>query len=174
MLTVFILANDDAKALTRTLNTLVGATVDGLVRDVIVVADVAHVTAATLADEAGCALIAASQFAEALHSAKGDWLMVLEGGALPEQNWAEAVTNHIQFESGAAHFSRSPLAPRTLLQRLFQQEKQLALGLIISKQNALGLGSAALKSPQALAAAAKAKPISAALRPASNAHPSAA
>ena len=174
MLTAFILANDDAKALTRTLNALVGATVDGLVRNVVLVADAVNVMAAKIADDAGCALIAPLQFAAAVQSAKGDWLLLLEGGALLEQNWAEAVSNHIQMQGGAAHLTRSPLAPRTLLKRLFQREQALALGLIISKHAALGLGGDVLNSPENLAKAAKPKPISAALRPASNAHPSAA
>ena len=153
MLTVFILANDDAKALTRTLNALVGATVDGLVRDVVMLGEPDNTTASILADDAGCTLIAPTQFASAVQSAKGDWLLLLEGGALLEQNWAEAASNHIQMQGGAAHFTRSPLAPRTLLKRLFQRERPLALGLLISKHAALSLGGAAISSPENLAKA---------------------
>jgi hypothetical protein len=174
MITAFILANNDAKAITRTLNALIGATVEGLVRELILVADINNETAAKIADYAGCGLVADSEFADAMKQAKGDWLLVLESGALPELGWAEAVSNHIQLENGAARFGRSPLAPRKLLQRLFQPEQPLALGLLIEKRVALSLGQTALRSPQQLAKAVKLKPLPAALRPASNVHPSAA
>ncbi len=174
MITTFILARDDAKALTRTLNALIGATVEGLIREVVVVAETGNETAMKLADHAGCELIAVTQFAAAVHAAKGDWLMVLEAGSLLELGWAEAVSNHIQLGAGVARFTRSPLSPRGFLKRLFQSEQPLALGLLTQKRSTLALGNAALSTPESLAKAAKPKPLSAALRPASNAHPSVA
>jgi hypothetical protein len=170
MITAIILASHDANALTRTLNALIGAAVEGLVRDVVVVASHDNEMAAKLADQAGCALVLPVEFAAAVRAAKGGWLMLLQSGALPEPGWEEAVSHHIQSGGGAARFRRSPLAARALFARLFQAERALALGLIIEKRQALDLGEAALNTPETLAKAAKAKPLpkplSAALRPA--------
>jgi hypothetical protein len=170
MLSVFILANnnslDEAKALTRTLNALISATVEGLVREVVVLAESTDEVAAKLADHAGCDLAPQNDFHARIHAAKGEWLLVLEGGALPEQGWAEAIGNHIESGKGAAHFTRSPLAQRKFIQRLFQRERPLALGLLIEKRAALTLKDVALSSPENLAKAASPKPLSAALRPA--------
>jgi hypothetical protein len=166
MITAFIIANNDAKALTRTLNALIGATVDGLVREVIVLAESTNEMAAKLADDAGCELIGGPAFSAAIHAAKGDWLLVFQGGALPEQGWAEAIENHIQSGHGAARFTRSPLSKRKFTQRFFQNEQPLALGLLIEKRAALTLKDVALSSPENLAKAASPKPLSAALRPA--------
>ena len=174
MITAFLLANHDAKALTRTMNALIGATVEGLVREVVVIAETGDEAAAKLADHAGCELIISTKFAAAVQSAKGEWLMILQAGALPELGWAEAVSNHIQSGNGAARFTRSPLAERGLLKRLFQSEQPLALGLLIPKNVAHGFGNAANSTPENLAKAAKPKRLSAALRPASNAHQGAA
>jgi hypothetical protein len=174
MITAFIIANDDAKALTRTLNALIGATVEGLVREVVLLADTGNVTAAKLADHAGCGLAKTTQFEPMVQSAKGDWLMILESGAFPEQGWTEALENHIQSRGGAARFTRSPLAKQSLKQRLLQRETPLALGLFIQKNVALRLGSSALSTAQTLANAAKPKPLAAQLRPASSARPGAA
>jgi hypothetical protein len=170
MVSVFILANrnafDEAKALTRTLNALISATVDGLVREVVVLAESTDEVAAKLADHAGCDLVALQNFSCALKQAKGEWLLVLEGGALPEQGWAEAIGNHIESAKGTAHFTRSPLAKRKFIQRWFQNERPLALGLLIEKRAALNFKDVALSSPENLAKAASPKPLSAALRPA--------
>lgn len=166
MITAFILANDDAKALTCTLNAMVGATVEGLVREVIMLTTTNNDVAAKLADDAGCALIGSDNFPATVHSSKGEWVMILEAGAMPEQGWMEAVGSHIQDADHVARFTRSPLAPRPLLKRLLQAELPLALGLLISKGQAVEMGEAALRSPSILAKAAKPKPMPAALRPA--------
>jgi hypothetical protein len=166
MITAFILANNDAKALTRTLNALVVATVDGMVREVIVLATYDNDIAAKLADDAGCALISPDNFASTVSVTKGEWLMILVAGALPEQGWLEAVDNHIQSDDKAVRFTRSPLAPRSFLKLLFQAELPLALGLLVRKHEAINLGEPALSSPENLIKAAKPKAMPAALRPA--------
>lgn len=168
MLTIFIIAGFpvSANALTRTLNALIVASVEGLLREVVVLANPDDTEAIKIADHAGCVLARPSDFGSHINSAKGEWLMILECGALPEQGWTEAVTHHIQSGSKAARFTRSPLTPRPLIARMFQPEGRLALGLIIEKQTAMKLGQQALSSPDLLAKAAKPKPISAALRPA--------
>ena len=170
MLTAIILATEDTKAITRTLNALIGATVEGFVREVVLLAAPNNHVAAEIADEAGCELLDALSFGTAIFTAKGSWLVILEAGAFPESGWVEALSDHIQSSTSAARFKRSPLAPRKLFDRLFQPEKPLCLGLIIEKQAALALGSDALQHPEILAKSAKAKIKLAALRPASNAH----
>jgi hypothetical protein len=167
MITAFIRADYNGKALTRTLAALIGATVEGLVRDVVILANADDEAAHKIADEAGCHVLKLDGFAAAVQSAKSEWLMILEAGAVPEQGWQEAIGNQIQFEHGKAlRFTRSPLAPRPFFKRLLQPELPLALGLIIEKRHALTLGETALNTPQGLAKAAKPKPMPAALRPA--------
>ena len=174
MLTVFILANHDAKALGRTLNALISASVDGLVREVLVVAEDTNDVASKLADDAGCNLVHPSQFPSVLKAAKGEWLMILQAGSLPEHGWAEAVGNHIESGGQTVRFTRSPLSPRNFIERLFKAEQPLALGLLIEKAVVLKLDQAVLSSAEILASATKPKTMPAALRPASNAHPDAA
>ena len=174
MITAFIIADSDVQTLTRTLNALIGATVEGLLREVIVITECENDEVAKLADHVGCALIAQTEFSTALQAAKGDWVLLLEGGALPEQGWVEAVGNHIQMDGGAARFTRSPLAQRHMVQRLFQRETRLVLGLLIKKRTAVAFGKSALTTPEALAKAANPKPLAAQLRPALNVHRGAA
>jgi hypothetical protein len=167
MITAFILANDDAKALTRTLNALIG--VEGLFREVVILAATDNEVATKLADQAGCMLAVPDEFSALIRSAKGEWILILEGGALPEHGWMEAVENHLQSSTGSARFTRSALTKRSLANRLFHRDTPLALGLLIRKQAALGVST-----PENLAKAAKPKQLAAQLRPASNAHPNAA
>ena len=174
MITAFIIANDDAKALTRTLNALIGATVEGLVREVVLLAESNNATAEKLADEAGCLFGLPADFAKIVPAAKGDWLLVLEAGALPEHGWIETLENHVQANGTAARFTRSPLAKKSLRQKLFGQNTPLSLGLLVQKGAVLALGKSAYSTPQSLVKAAKPKPLPAHLRPASNVHPSAA
>ena len=166
MITVFIIASLDTKPLVRTLNALIAATVEGLVREVVIIAETGNDEVAKLANDAGCDFVSSTDFPAAVQTCKGNWLMILESGALPEQGWAEAVGNHVQSNESAARFKRSPLAQRSFLQRLFHSERPLALGLLVQKNAALGLGQAALATPEILVKAAKPKPLSAALRPA--------
>lgn len=174
MFTAIILANTDAKAMTRTLNALIGATVSGLVRDVILLADIQNEIAGKIADFSGCKLASPGDFAEIVLAAKTDWLLLLEAGCLPEEGWDESVENFAANARAAARFTRSPLAPRTLLSRLFHAEKPLALGLVVEKSHAVQLLRQTNPTPYHLAKAAKPVVLSAKLRPASGVHPNAA
>ena len=172
MITAFILANNDAKALARTLNALIGATIEGLVREVVLLAETGNEIATKLADQTGCLITSQREFSGLVKSAKGDWILILESGAFPEQGWVEAFENHLQSGSGAARFTRSPLAKQSLRNRLFKRETPLALGLLIEKR--VALDKYTLSTPELLAKTAKPKPLPAQLRPASNARQGAA
>lgn len=166
MFTAIILANTDAKATTRTLNALIGATVSGLVRDVVLLADIQNEIASKIADFSGCRLAAPGDFAEIVSAAKTDWLLLFEAGCLPEEGWDESVGSFVSNAGTAARFTRSPLSPRSWMSRLFHAEKPLALGLVVEKRYALQLLRQANSTPYDLAKAAKPIALSAKLRPA--------
>jgi hypothetical protein len=148
MLTALILADGDERALWRTLNALVGAAVQGLVREVVVLADADDVAAAALANHGGCACAAPDTLDAVLSAARGDWVMALRAGAVPEEGWQEALELTLEAVSagiGAAapaafHFRRSPLSPLPFFGRWFGREAPLALGLIASKPSLSSLG----------------------------------
>lgn len=166
MFTVIILASEDAKAMTRTLNALIGATVDGIVRDVVVLADKQNEIAAKVADFSGCRLDEPDRFSKNVLEAKNDWLLILEAGAFLEEGWVERVSDFTASGRNAARFARSPLAARSIWLSLFQAEQPLALGLLVKRNYALQLERSALTTPYELAKAIKPKAMAASLRPA--------
>jgi hypothetical protein len=136
MLTVLIEAGTDEAALARTLNSLIAAAVEGLVREVIVLSDPGDKAARAMAEQSGGDWRAADDLLAAVAAARGTWLLLLEAGTVPEAGWMEPVSLHMEHGAGPARFARSPLTPRPLLQRLFRAERLLALGLLLPKSEA--------------------------------------
>ena len=81
--------------LVRTLASLVPATVAGTVRDVTVLRVGRSADAASIADEAGCRLVEAEEFGDALRScvaaARASWMLVLRAGATPGRTFGQDV-----------------------------------------------------------------------------------
>lgn len=93
MISAILSAGEDEAGLAMTLAALVPAATEGLIRDAIVV-DGGHAAAAVIADAGGCGLVNGTG-PEALRcaadEARGDWLLFLPGGSVPEPTWqAEA------------------------------------------------------------------------------------
>jgi hypothetical protein len=167
MITALVDAASDERAWTRTLNGLIGATVEGLVREVVLLANADDETARRVADHSGAEVALRDQFFAAVSRARGDWLLVVEGGVLLEAGWQEAVETHMQNRSRAACFARSPHAPRSYFQRMLRPERPLALGLLMPKAAALvelnRIGASC--GPAELTRAARPGAIAASLRP---------
>ncbi|MCU0831627.1 MAG: hypothetical protein MUC58_08970 [Rhizobiaceae bacterium] len=167
MITAFVDAADDERAWARTLNGLVAATVEGLIREVVLIAGADDDISRRIADQSGAAIAVRDQFGAALKRARADWLLVLEGGVLLEPGWQEHVETHVQGAKQAACFTRSPHAPRPFLHHYLKAERPLALGLLIPKAQALlalnRLGDAI--SPVDLAVTARPRPLASSLRP---------
>lgn len=155
----------DAKALARTLGGLVSATVEGLVRDVVLFAPAGDETARAIAEHSGGECRSRDEFASALTMARGEWLLMLEAGALLEQGWLEQVATHMQAGRDVARFARSPHAPRSFLAHYLTAERPLALGLLIPKAQAL-LVSRRASGMAELAASQRPRTLGASLRPA--------
>jgi cellulose synthase/poly-beta-1,6-N-acetylglucosamine synthase-like glycosyltransferase len=138
MLSVIIETQNDEDPLARTLASLVGAAVEGAVREVIVCDRGSSDSTARVADHAGCTLIA-GKIGQAIERAKSDWLLVIEPGARPLEGWAEHVAGHLAHQTIAARFSRSTEDRLPFLARIFSSKRALAEGLLITRKQAAGL-----------------------------------
>ena len=139
MLSVIIETQNDEDSLARTLASLVGAAVEGAVREVIVCDRGSNDSTARVADHAGCTFIAEGKIAQAIECAKSDWLLVIEPGARPLDGWAEHVAGHLANQTTAACFSRSAEDRLPFLARVFSSKRALADGLLITRKQAAGL-----------------------------------
>ncbi|MHB8886084.1 MAG: transposase [Methylovirgula sp.] len=124
MLSVIILCGGaSAEAVVRTLAPLVDAAVRGMVRDVVLAGAPEH-QLALIADHAGCAFIEADMEAEvlagALAAARGDTLMFLHAGHIPEPGFFEEMEDLLAVGLGP-HGRLLRAAPEGFLERLLPQ-----------------------------------------------------
>ena len=145
MISVLIETLNDEERLARTLASLVGASVEGMVRQVIVWDRGSTDGTSEVADAAGCDWVAAqnvtSSVAEAVRQAKSEWLLLLEPGALMGAGWTDAAARHCALAEMAATFTSRTRRP--LFGRLLGRERALARGLLIRKQRAVALAKSA-------------------------------
>jgi glycosyltransferase involved in cell wall biosynthesis len=137
MVSVLIETLDDEEALARTLASLVGGAIEGIVREVIVVDRGSTDQTAYVAEHAGCHFVAAGGLAAAIRQAKGDWLLVLEPGARLVDGWVEPVVTHMSAGAVPACFSRTRNSRAPFLARLFSRPPALSVGLLVTKRDAL-------------------------------------
>lgn len=137
MLTVVIETLNDEEPLARTLASLVGASVDGVVREVIVLDRGSADQTALVAEHAGCRMLAGGDLRASLSSARCEWLLLLEPGARLLEGWTEAVVRHIAADNGPGRLTRSKAARLPISARLFGVGNLLAEGLVIAKAQAL-------------------------------------
>jgi len=136
MLSVLIETRNDEEALARTLASLIGGAVEGVVREVIVCDTGSSDQTHRVAEHAGCQYVASGGIAAGIRQAKGDWLLFLEPGARLVEGWIEAVVAHTARQTMAARFSRSRGSRTPFLSRVFSGNRALAEGLVISKRQA--------------------------------------
>ena len=139
MLSVLIETRNDEEGLARTLASLVGGAVEGVVREVIVCDHGSTDQTHRVADHAGCHFIAEGGIAAGIRQAKGDWLLLLEPGARLVEGWIEGVVApHRAADDAGALFARQDgRAP--FLSRVFSGNRALAEGLVITKSQAAAL-----------------------------------
>jgi hypothetical protein len=133
MLTVLIETSNHEEALARTLASLVGAAVEGAVREVIVCDLGSSDRTDGVADQAGCRYLASGGIAAGIAEAKSDWLLLLEPGARLVDGWEEAVLEHVEMMAMPARFSRSHADRPPFLARIFSSRRALSEGLLIRK-----------------------------------------
>lgn len=134
MLSVIIETRDHEAELARTLATLVSGAVEGLVREVIVCDTGSHDATLKVADHAGCRVVGGGM-AEAVRTAKAEWLLVLEPGARLMEGWMDPVAAHMARQTMPARLSRTRSSRPRFLARVFSTA--LAEGLLIRKPQAL-------------------------------------
>lgn len=138
MLSVLIETLNDEEGLARTLASLIGGAVEGVVRDVIVCDTGSTDQTHRVAEHAGCHYVAGG-VAAGIRQAKGDWLLMLEPGARLAEGWIDEVAAHTARQTMPARFSRARAGRTPFLSRVFSGNRALAEGLVISKRQATAL-----------------------------------
>lgn len=136
MISVLIETKNSEEELARTLATLVGGAVEGLVREVIVCdlgsSDQTH----KVADHAGCGFVNGNA-SVGVKKAKGEWILLLEPGARLVDGWMEPVAAHMAKATIAARLTRSRAHRRPFLSRVMPGNRGLEQGLLIRKSQAV-------------------------------------
>lgn len=141
MISVLIETHNNEEALARTLSSLVGGAVEGLVREVIVCDDGSTDQTHKVADHAGCGFVSGNA-STGVRKAKADWLLLLEPGARLVDGWMESVAAHIAKATIAGRLTRSRSQRLPFLSRVMPGNRGLAQGLLIRKSQAISLSRA--------------------------------
>jgi glycosyltransferase involved in cell wall biosynthesis len=165
MLSVLIETHNDEEALARTLASLVGGAVEGVVREVIVCDAGSTDRTSDVAEHAGCLYMAQGGIAAGIARSKGDWLLLLEPGARLLDGWIDDVAAHTAKLAMSARFSRAKGSRAPFLSRAFSRPRALEQGLIITKRQALVL-SKRTSSAEAIARGLAVKTLRAEIWPA--------
>lgn len=165
MLSVLIETRNNEETLARTLSSLIGAAVEGVVRDVVVCDLGSTDQTRYVAEHAGCHLITAGGIAAGIAAAKADWLLILEPGARPLDGWTDEVAAYINKSVMPARLTRARTDRLPFLARVLSANSPLATGLLISKRRAASLAKNAT-SAEALARGLAVKTLSAEISPA--------
>jgi hypothetical protein len=139
MLSVLIETRNDEEGLSRTLASLIGGAVEGVVREVIVCDTGSTDQTHRVADHAGCQYVAQGGIPAGIGRAKSEWLLLLEPGARLVDGWIEDVVAHTSRLTMPARFSRARGSRAPFLSRVFSGNRALAEGLVITKRQATAL-----------------------------------
>lgn len=139
MLSVLIETRNSEEGLARTLASLVGGAVEGVVREVIVCDTGSSDQTHKVAEHAGCHYVAQGGIAAGVRQAKSEWLLLLEPGARLVDGWSDEVAEHVARATLPARFTRARASRVGLVARLLRKAPALADGLVISKRQAASL-----------------------------------
>lgn len=163
---MLIETRNDEEQLARTLATLVGGAVEGIVQEVIVCDRGSSDQTDKVAEHAGCVWLPDTDIMTAVSGAKGGWLLFLQPGARLLDGWTDTTVVHMEKAKMPARFSRSRAHRQPFLSRLLVRPKALAQGLLIPKARALALSRNAADA-EALARGLAVKTLDAEIIPAS-------
>lgn len=125
----------------RTLAALVPATVEGVVRDVTLLQLDGADPLSSLADEAGCQVVAERDFPAALArgvaAARSPWIFVVAAGAMPSRIFGEEAARALDGRSTAAAALLLREPPRRLLARWFPSLAPV-VGVILPRERLNG------------------------------------
>lgn len=141
MLTAVIRADGRPGALAATFSVLIPAVAEGVLGHAVVIDPASSPEIARIADETGAAYVASATEAAwqaAAGEARGEWLVLLDAGDLPEPHWTQGVERHLLLAA-----SRPALMPLSgagaLVERgsLLLFPHRLRAGLIAPRQQIL-------------------------------------
>ncbi|AZO78731.1 MULTISPECIES: hypothetical protein [unclassified Bosea (in: a-proteobacteria)] len=102
MITAVIRANRDVEALAATLSVLIPAVAQGVIGHAVVIDEADDAAIERLADETGASYVRAKNLAKngeawssGVAQARGDWVILLEAGDLPEPQWTPSIERHL-------------------------------------------------------------------------------
>lgn len=142
MISVLIETRNNEEELARTLSSLVGGAVEGIVREVIVCDRGSTDQTHKVADHAGCVFINGTA-AAGIKQARSEWLLLLEPGAKMTDGWMDSAAEHMAKRTIAGRFTRSRAHRLPFLSRVFTGNRALAQGLLIRKSQAAALSKSA-------------------------------
>jgi hypothetical protein len=122
-----------SEALVRTLGALVPAIIEGILRDVVLVAAAPDKELQHIADHAGCALLAANapepNFLQGLKAIRGQHVLILRAGLIPDSGFADELADCLVERVGTCIMREQP---QTIVQRLLPNVAPVG-GLLVSK-----------------------------------------
>ncbi|NDA45968.1 MAG: hypothetical protein EBY21_01560 [Alphaproteobacteria bacterium] len=126
-----------SEAIVRTLGALVPAIIEGILRDVILVAAAADQDLQHIADHAGCALLEANApapiFQQGLKAMRGQNVFILRAGLIPDSGFADELADCLAERVTSCVLREHP---QTMLQRLLPNLAPIG-GLLVSKDTLL-------------------------------------
>lgn len=142
MLTAIIRADASASALAATLSVLIPAVADGFLGHAVVVAAGADREIETIADATGADyLVAGDSEAWRLgaNQARGDWLVLLDAGDVPQAHWVQTVDRHLMLGAGRPALIPLRGAVDALVERgaVATAPRRMRAGLILPKSQAV-------------------------------------
>lgn len=142
MLTVIMECRDQETGLAHTLSVLVAGAIEGLVSDVIVLDHGSTDGSSRLADSAGCRFYSQWDMADVIRSARGEWLLLLEPGARPQNGWIEEIMEYVTVSGSAARFAPSRVFRPPFLKRILRVAPPLECGFLLQKSQAADIARA--------------------------------
>lgn len=98
MITAVIRANRNVEALAATLSVLIPAVAQGVIGHAVVIDEADDAAIERLADETGASYVRAKRgeaWSSGVAQARGDWVILLEAGDLPEPQWTPSIERHL-------------------------------------------------------------------------------
>ncbi|GHC71307.1 hypothetical protein [Limoniibacter endophyticus] len=133
MLSVVVVPADDPEALARTLAVLVEGVLEGVICEAFVIDEGLEAASLEVADQAGCMLMK-NRPAEIAAAMRGEWLLVLEAGAIPGEGWVQALSLHMASACETASFRHERWWGNLGLRFL---RRPLAFGLLVKRRRAM-------------------------------------
>lgn len=155
MLTAVIRANGRPEALAATLSVLIPAVAKGVVGHAVVISTEGDDATGLLADETGASHVATlngAGWSPGVAQARGDWVLLLEAGELPEPHWLATIERHLQMAAatpallplrgidGLREWGEVSLRPRRVRAGLVASKQQILSGRLPSAPRRLAVG----------------------------------